>query len=152
MSKSLIIKKEILEVLADGKEHSVYEMKESLRKKHSDFEITEGIFSNSFRTLTLAGKIRNIERGVYCINFDEKKEIKDEIEKSEKKFDENKTSKSKVCLELEAEISKSIRGVREKFTELTKYINIMEVDEETISYILKVKRSLEDIEKKMGYK
>ncbi len=171
MSKSSIIKKEILEILKDGQEHKAYEIKEYLRKKHFDFEVTEGIFSNSFRTLTLEGKLRNTDRGVYRINHDMDKEIVDRVVdnnnivyKSNKdnestkneinkylQNNKNEISKSEECLKLETEISKSINEMRVKITGLVNGINIMKADEETVSYILKVRHALEGIEKEIKY-
>lgn len=172
MSKSSIIRNEILEILTDKEEHNASEIKEVLRKKHTDFEITEGVFSNSFRTLVLAGKIINKERGMYCINSDKnvydgnsmKESINAVCESNNKEIncDENnydnsdedvnhELEKSEQCRELESKISKIIDKMREEFVESVKEINILEADDETVSYVLKIRHALDVMEQAIKY-
>lgn len=174
MSKSSIIKGEILDILKDGKEHDAFDIKAYLRRKHSDFEVTEGIFSNSFRTLTLAGKIINVERGVYKINnnadeacTNRENSADDLINKSDKEVEcaenenshedkvcENQTckeEKTEQCLILENKISKILIKMRDEFAGLVNGINILDADEETVKYILKVRHALDEMEKNIKY-
>ena len=174
MSKSSIIKGEILDILKDGKEHDAFDIKAYLRRKHSDFEVTEGIFSNSFRTLTLAGKIINVERGVYKINnkVDEgytnrensAENLENESDKETKSGEhdssqEDKDCKNQTCREektqqcliLEDKISKILIKMREEFAGLVNGINILDADEETVKYIFKVRHALDEMEKNIKY-
>lgn len=160
MSRSSIVKKEILEILKDGQQHSACEIKEKIKKIHLGFEVTEGIFSNAFRTLTLAGKISNIERGIYCLNSEicktnnnENKENKTnnsaskEIQDNENKIIE--CSKTKKYMELQDKISNSMNQMREELAKLVSDVNIMEADDETVSYILNVRKALVELENKI---
>lgn len=155
MSKSTIVKAEILEILQDEKMHYASEIKDIIRKKHTDFDVTEGIFSNSFRTLTLAGKCKNPERGVYCVNGEKNESTTQDKEQQNKEFNENSKSKdsvkedkkiSAICLEVENFILQRIHELRGEFTEMVKNVNVVETDDETVMYILKVRQILEGIE------
>lgn len=154
MNKSTIIKKEIMEILSDKKEHNTSEIKTAIRKKYADMDITEGVFSNSFRTLTLAKKCINKERGIYIINtdknsvIDEKKNIKED--RINKCCDENNSNEEKYSsdyIKLQSCVSKMLVQWREEFRNLVKDINILDADDEVVSYILEVRHALDNLEK-----
>lgn len=66
MATSSKIQEKILQYLADGKEHSVQDMKNYLAK--IDFnDYTEGQFAGSMNTLLRNGSIKKIDRGIYSI-------------------------------------------------------------------------------------
>ena len=47
MSKSTVIKEQIMEILRDNREHTASDIKVTIRKKYPDMDITEGVFSFS---------------------------------------------------------------------------------------------------------
>jgi hypothetical protein len=155
MSKSTIIKEQIMEILSDKQEHNTSDIKAAIRNKYPDLNITEGVFSNSFRSLTLAGKCINKDRGIYVIN----REKKNDLTSEKKNEDEEKTNKycseqksyvekhSKEYLELQNCVSEMLAKTREEFGALVKNINILDADDEVVSYVMEVRRVLEDLEK-----
>jgi len=66
MSLSAIIQKKILELLSDGRNHAVSELKQYLLDNEV-LDYSEGQFSGSINTLVRNGSIKKIERGVYSI-------------------------------------------------------------------------------------
>lgn len=154
MSKSTIVKEQILEILSDKQEHKALDIKKAIRKKYPYLDITEGVFSNSFRTLTLTGKCKNQERGIYIINCEEssgftnkkKNEEGDKINEDYKDYNcEGKYSKK--YIEIQSGVSEMLIRIRKEFGNLVKDINILDADDEVVSYILKVRHILEEIEK-----
>ena len=155
VSKSAIVKEQILEILSDKQDHNTSDIKAAIRNKYPDLDITEGVFSNSFRSLTLAGKCINRERGIYAINCERNKGIADEkksegVERMNKYCDEHNSydgKHSKEYIELQRCVSEMLAKMRREFGVLVKNINILDADDEVISYVLEVRRVLEEIEK-----
>ncbi|MGN9019108.1 hypothetical protein ACTNBM_09225 [Lachnospiraceae bacterium HCP1S3_C3] len=146
MNKSTIVKEQIMEILSDKQEHKASEIKEMIRNKYQDLDITEGVFSNSFRTLTLAGKCMNKERGVYVINCGKNKE-KNKTEEYYNDYNCHEGKKSKEYIKIQMGVSDMLAKMREEFRNLVKDINILDADDEVVSYILKVRHVLEELEK-----
>ncbi len=144
MSKSTVIKEQIMEILRDNQEHTASDIKVTIRKKYPDMDITEGVFSNSFRTLTLAGKCINKERGVYVLNSDKRNVDPDAAQKDEGEK-ENKCCNA--YLKLHQDVSELLVKWREEFRNLVKDINILDADDEVVAYILEVRHALENLEK-----
>ena len=69
MTKSSIIKQEILTLLSDNQQHSVQEMKEFLKTRQIG-EYTEGQFAGAVNNMQKNNLIRNVERGVYILGKD----------------------------------------------------------------------------------
>lgn len=65
--KSSEIQAEILEVLADGKAHSVQDFKQKLKNSSME-EYSEGQFAGSVNTLLQNGTIKKVARGIYILN------------------------------------------------------------------------------------
>lgn len=156
MNKSTIVKEQIMEILQDEQEHIAADIKATIRKKYPDMDITEGVFSNSFRTLTLAGKCINKERGVYILNPDKRNADtdapkNDEGEKANKGCNDYalfNEKHSKDYLKLQQDASKLLLKWREEFRNLVKDINILDADDEVVSYVLEVRHALENLDLK----
>ena len=155
MNKSIIVKEQIMEILSDKQEHNTSDIKAAIRKKYADMDITEGVFSNSFRTLTLAKKCINKERGIYILNTDKNNNVIDEKKKNEWKkinkcCDENNSKELKDSgdyIKLQSCVSEMLVKWREEFRNLVKDVNILDADDEVVSYVLEVRRALEKLEK-----
>ena len=103
----------------------------------------------------MAGKCKNPERGVYCVNGEKNESTTQDKEQQNKEFNENSKFKdsgkegkkiSAICLEVENFILQRIHELRGEFTEMVKNVNVVETDDETVMYILKVRQILEGIE------
>lgn len=66
MASSSRIQENVIKLLADGETHDVQEMKAYLAQQGLT-DYSEGQFSGSLTTLLRNGKIRKIERGIYCM-------------------------------------------------------------------------------------
>ena len=104
-----------MEILRDNREHTASDIKVTIRKKYPDMDITEGVFSNSFRTLTLAGKCINKERGVYVLNSDKRNVDPDAAQKDEGEK-ENKCCNA--YLKLHQDVSELLVKWRKEFMTL----------------------------------
>ena len=62
-----------------------------------------------------------------------------------------KEEKTEQCLILENKISKILIKMRDEFAGLVNGINILDADEETVKYILKVRHALDEMEKNIKY-
>lgn len=155
MNKSTVVKEQIMEILQDKKEHNTSDIKTVIRKKYPDMDITEGVFSNSFRTLTLAGKCINKERGIYIINVDKRDadvddKKNDEGDKTNKCCDDHNSYDGKYsrdCIELRSCVSEMVVKWREELRNLVENINILDADDDVVSYVMEVRHALENLEK-----
>lgn len=140
MSMTTMVKEEILSLLQDGKEHSAAEIKSVIRAKHPKEEITEGVFANALRTMTIAGKCENIDRGTYRIGGNGKNEKK-----------QHSNSQQKVpCQELKKEVLKMTNDMRKAFGDMIKNVDMSVDDSELLQYILRVRLAFDEFENEIG--
>lgn len=113
-----------MNVLKDGNVHSAAEIKTIIRDRYPDKKITEGIFANALRTMTIDGKCRNPERGKYVIN-----KPMENIEISYQ--------------DLKDEIVQKVEELRVSFGEMAKEVDLFQDDTDKVQYVLKVRTAME---------
>lgn len=135
-----MVKEEILALLQDQKQHSAAEIKSVIRAKYPNEEITEGVFANALRTMTIAGKCQNMDRGVYSIGASEKKE--------QTKYTNGQQGVP--YLKLKKEVLRMTRDIRNNFSEMVKDVNMSVDDVELLQYILRVRSAIDKFENEVG--
>lgn len=66
MYNSEKVRERILEIMADGRPYQMKQLKSIIRNETTE-TISEGIFANSIRTLTVNGQVQLLNRGCYQI-------------------------------------------------------------------------------------
>ena len=137
MSVTTMVKEEIMYLLQDQKPHSAAEIKSTIRAKHPNEEITEGIFSNALRTMTIAGKCQNPDRGIYRIGEAEKNRLTKLTTNGHKRV---------TYLELKKEVMSMAREMRSSFSDKVKNVDMSVDDVELLQYILRVRSAFDKFE------
>lgn len=136
MSTTAMVKEEILCVLKDNKLHSAAEIKRIIREKHPDKNITEGVFANALRTMTIAGECQNPDRGSYRISDYEKN----------KRINHTNDYKKLPYQDLKNKVIKIAEDMRQSFGEMVKDVDVFSDDTEIVQYILRVRAAMDRFE------
>lgn len=140
MSITTMVKEEILYLLQDQKTHSAAEMKSTIRAKHPNEEITEGIFANALRTMTIAGKCKKLDRGVYHIGVCAKNEPK-----------KLSNGQQRVPYQgLKREVLRMTKEMRKTFGDMVKDVDMSVDDPDLLQYIIRVRLAFDRFENEIG--
>lgn len=145
MSRTSVIKQEILTILNDGRAHSASEIKEKIRQKSNE-DISEGVFAGSFRTLVIEKMCENPDRGIYIINT-----------KSPRKNEEVQQNEKPVCVKrneahmvLKQTVADSIVKLDTEICGAMKGIDISVADAEILEYCLEIKKICNGLREKIN--
>lgn len=98
--------------------------------------ITEGVFANALRTLTIAEKCQNLDRGIYRLNITEQNNHVKEAPKLPYQ-------------DLKEKVKVMIAELRGSFGKAVKDVDVFSDSEELVQYILKVRTALDRFEKEI---
>lgn len=140
MSLSSDIRKQIINILDDGKEHPISQIKETIRAR-SDKEISEGVFAGCFRTLLLDKKCESPERGIYVKS---NKVVKStEISES---VDDTVEGQSSVAdySKVKRVVDQSVDKMEKDILEVMQLYNLANSDARLITYCLEIRKKFNE--------
>ena len=143
MSRSANIKRDIINILEDGKEHYAKDIKDKIRRKYIE-EVTEGVFAGCFRKLVLEGKCENPERGIYIISSNDTTKRESEDGKISHK------QNNKIDIDLKKKVMRAFFDLESEINSIMVDYNLSDTDTDTIMYCLEVRKLCGEIKEKLN--